>query len=443
MKCKLFLVGLVSTIISFCFTSAVLAGTVTSEEEIAISTTGGGIKVKSDNGNTFSFGGRIQYDFDNFDGLYNTDFTDSKAGDDASESEFRRTRFNFQGTAGENWAYKMDILIDEGEAEINEAHIAYKGFGFADILIGRFKVGFSLAEMTSSKWINTIERPVTTEFGFLRGKPPFSLGLRGHTDSLFYQASIVDEDREDDDGKDVYSLAGRFGGHFDVAENSFVHLGASYALRDLDNEGGQTYRTRLGVHTADRITVADGTIFGVDEANQYGLEAAGVFGPFAIQAEYSAIDYDKGDELVAGTGLNANGDPVADVDVEGYYVQASYFLTGEQRSYKPDLGRFDKVKPKGLLGAWQLVAQYEDGEVDPDKTALALAGSPTQKSEYDLLTLGVNWYANQNAKFMLNYLDGDTDKFFSPAGDLLDGSTNPLVDETDGNAISFRAQYVF
>ena len=430
MRLKHFMIAATSAITLFSFSTAAFAGAVTSKENIAIKTTGGGIKIESDNGNSFQLSGRIMYDMDFFDGLYNSDFGagDDNLGDDASEAEFRRTRLEMKGSVAKNWGYKFVVDVDEGAAEIDTGYIAYKGFSFADILLGRFKAPFGLEELTSSKWITTIERSPTTELGFLNGKPSFQLGLKGHTDSLFWAASIIDEDNEDEAGKDEYSIAGRIGGHFGVGENSFVHLAAAYAIRDFGDVGNQRFRTRLGVHATDRVTVSDAERFGVDDADQLGLEAAGVFGPFSLQGEYRMVEYDEGDDV--GGGLNEAGQRVSDVDVDGYYIQASYFLTGDQRGYKGKDGKFDKVKPKGPRGAWELVAKYEDGEVDVDVLG--------DEAEYELLTLGVNWYANNNLKFMLNYLDADTDGFSSTAGDSLDD-----VSEEDGSAISLRAQYAF
>jgi len=428
-RLKQLLIGATSAIAIASVSTTAFAGAVTSKEEIAVSTTGGGIKIKSDNGNSFQLGGRIMYDMDFYDGLYNSDFgaTANELGDSASEAEFRRTRLEMKGSSGKSWAYKFVVDIDEGDAEIDTGYIAYKGLSFADIVLGRFKAPFGLEELTSSKWISTIERSPTTEMGFLSGKPSFQLGLKGHTDSLFWGASIIDEDNEDSDNKDAYSLAGRIGGHFGIGENSFAHLAVSYATRDFGDDGENRFRSRLGVHTTDRVTAGR---IGVDDADQFGLEAATVFGPFSLQGEYRMADFDAGDESAPGSGVNNNGRTVSDVDLEGFYVQASYFLTGDTRGYKGKDGKFDKVKPKGTAGAWELVAKYEDGEVDVDAFA--------DESEYELLTLGVNWYANNNLKFMLNYLDADTDNFTSPNGDLLD-----VVGEEDGSAISLRAQYAF
>ena len=39
----------------------------TDGETVTLSTTGGGFKLKSDNGNTFQFGGRLMLDYDTFD----------------------------------------------------------------------------------------------------------------------------------------------------------------------------------------------------------------------------------------------------------------------------------------------------------------------------------------------------------------------------------------
>ena len=413
-------IGLVSAVTFLGLNSAVFAGAVTSKEEIAISTTGGGIKVKSNNGNYFAFHGRFQYDYDYFDGAYNSDFTDDRLGNGGSESEFRRTRYEAEGGVGNNWEYNLTIDVDEGDAEIQTGFITYKGFSFADVLLGRFKVPFGLEELISSKWTTSIERSPITDFGFLTRQPSFQLALYGHTENLFWGASISDEDNEDDDGQDTYSLAGRVGSHISVGINSFIHLAASYALRDFGDSGALDFSSNLAVHTAEEITVAGGTEFGVDDADQFGLEAVGVFGPLILQGEYRGVEFDENDGLA-----NAS-----DVDVDGYYVQASYFLTGDSRVYKSDIGAFDKVNPKKATGAWEIFAKYEDSEVDVD-----IAGD---EAEYSIFTLGVNWYANSNVKLSLNYLDTDTDNFTSAAGESLDATG-----EDDGDAVSFRAQYAF
>ena len=93
----------------------------------------------------------------------------------------------------------IDIEGNEGGgAEIDTAYLAYKGLGLGKLMVGRFKAPFGLEELTSSKWINTIERSPTPELGFLSGKPSFQAALHGHGGPLFWQLAVIDEDQEDD-----------------------------------------------------------------------------------------------------------------------------------------------------------------------------------------------------------------------------------------------------
>src|SRR6185295_7409221 len=105
-----------------------------------------------------------------------------------------------------------------------------------------------------------------------------------------------------------------------------------------------------------------------------GLEAAVVLGPFSLTGEYSlaSIDGDTG----------SPNDP----NFSGYYLQASYFLTGESRGYK---------KAQGCFGAWELAARI---------SSLDLTDDGIDGGQLDDLSLGVNWYLNPNTRVMLDYI---------------------------------------
>ena len=437
MRYKLFLLGLASSITFFGFNSAVFAGAVTSKEELAISTTGGGIKVKSDHGNTFQFGGLIQYDFDSYDGLYNANPTPadiSNRGDSANESEWRRTRLTAKGSKGKHWAYLFTVDIDDAadEASIDEAWIKYAGLSNVDLIVGRLKAPFSLEELTSDKWVSTVERAAIYEVGnFLTGKPDFQVAAQGHWNNFSSQLHLIDEGEEDDDSSDAFSVAARIANRFLFGDQGnkthFAHIGAAYAVRDFGNMGSSMdFRSRLAVHTiGDRPTAGNDVV--VEDADQFGLEGAYVNGPFSLQAEYLRADFDRESSSLAG----------ADVEVDGFYVVATYMLTGESRGYISSTSNFDKPKPKGPMGAWEAVVKYEDGEVDIDT-------NPLGDAEYDITTLGVNWYPNTNLRFSLNYLMTDADNFqFGDDGGGLGNPTLESLGEDDGDAVSFRAQYVF
>ena len=435
MRLKQILIGATSALALTSLSSAAFAGAVTSKEEIAVSTTGGGIKIESDNGNTFQFGGVIQYDFDNYDGLYNAGTADpADIGDSGNESEWRRTRLTAKGTKGENWGYKLTVDIDDDaeEASVDEAWVKYAGLNNVDLIVGRLKAPFGLEELVSDKYISTIERSAIYEVGnFLSGKPDFAFAAQGSWNNFSGQVHLIDEGEEDDDSSDSFSIAARIANRilFGTQENKphFAHFGAAYAVRDFGNAGSaMDFRSRLAVHTiGDRPTAGNDVV--VEDADQFGLEAAYINGPLSLQSEYLMADFDGESSSVAGS----------DVDVDGFYVAATYTLTGESRGYKSSTNKFDKIKPKNNLGAWELVAKYENGEIDIDN-------NPNGDAEYDVLTLGVNWYPNTNVRFSLNYLMTDTDNFqFGGSGGGLGNPTLESLGEDDGDAISFRTQYVF
>ena len=80
---------------------------------------------------------------------------------------------------------------------------------------------------------------------------------------------------------------------------------------------------------ADRLV--DTGAVDASDVNRYGLEGAGVYGPFSLQAEYLRGDVHREDA----------GNP--DVDFDGWYVMGSWVMTGESR-------RYDAPKERG--GRW-------------------------------------------------------------------------------------------
>ena len=135
----------------------------------------------------------------------------------------------------------------------------------------------------------------------------------------------------------------------------------------------------------------------VDNTSVLGLEAALKLGSFSVQSEWVQADVDAPD----------GG------DLDGYYVQAGYVLTGESRTYDPKVGAVKGVSPgtkfmeEGGRGAWEAVLRWSN----LDFSDLA------DDQEIDTLTLGLNWYLNKYERATLNYsnaeLDGDSVDVFA------------------------------
>jgi len=373
-----------------------------SGEDIMLSTTGGGIKIKSSNGNAFQFGGRLMLDYD---------FYDFDGNPEGSDGEWRRARITAKGTVKKDWHYGFTLNIDDqdDEADINTAYIKYSGFKPLDLTFGKFKEPFGLERLTSSKWITTIERSMILDVvNEGHGQPYLGgamiSGYHAEMGNLNWALGVFDDGREDGDGDDNYAVTGRVAAAPQFGNDSFMHLAFAFSerARESDLYG---VRTRFGVHTNDGARTTLGEIIGND-ATQWGLEGAFVTGPFSLQAEYVDLEVDGAD------GSN-------DLEADGYYLQGAWTVTGEPRSYKKKGAYFDKVKPKSAIGAWEWVVRFDAIDVE--------VGNVDNDAEQWLL--GVNWYANSNVKFMLNYIDAEADL--------------EHADDVDGEALTLRAQYAF
>ena len=149
-----------------------------------------------------------------------------------------------------------------------------------------------------------------------------------------------------------------------------------------------------------------------DKIDTYALELAGKMGAFYGQAEYATSTYSE-------AGGVADGED--DADLNSWYVQATWMITGETKPYDIKKGVFKSPKPIAPTGAWEAKVRYdfiELKEVTPDREAEQLA-------------VGVTWYINPSVRFLAEYISGERK-------DDADG-----VDPFKLDIISTRLQFAF
>lgn len=404
------------------------AGTVTTDGADIVIKTKGGFEAKTTDGEySFKIGGRVQMDYNSYDGVTNAGASDP--GSTGSDFFFRRARLAVKGHAGD-WKYGLSYNLgaDGIESGVDQLKVTYTGFGkMFNITAGQQKEDFGLEDTGSSKWITAIERSLVAN-AFDTGN---NIGIKAHgsNDMLTYSLGVYKEGSDND--RDLESaVTGRLVVRPIYSKESVLHLGAGFTQRNADSEasvdggdfvgGFDDFDSRLGVrggsdggatkYAPKFASSADDS----DESSIYNLEVAYSSGPLHIMAEYY-----KG-ELEAPETIPASDD----LEVDGYYVQAAWILTGESRKYKTSSASFDKVKPKGDKGAWEIFARIDHMSAD-DGTNINLVGG----DDADVLTLGVNWYATPNVKMSLNYINAETDE--------------EINGEDDGDAIAARLQYAF
>ncbi|HMO66766.1 MAG TPA: porin, partial [Verrucomicrobiota bacterium] len=177
-----------------------------------------------------------------------------------------------------------------------------------------------------------------------------------------------------------------------------LHLGLGGTLL-YAADSAVRYQSRPESHLAPLVVdtgdlAADGSYAG-------SVEAAWVAGPLCLQAEHVHVW--------------VQGASAPDADFGGFYLAASWFLTGESRPYDRQQGVFTRVIPKrnfdprrGGWGAWELAARVS--HVDLNDTG-ARGGRLT------MLLAGVNWHLHPHVKWRFNYGFGQVGGR-SPEGDL-------------------------
>ncbi|MEX6504191.1 OprO/OprP family phosphate-selective porin [Pseudomonas zhanjiangensis] len=414
--------GFAASALTLAVSAQAFAGTVTTDgTDIVIKTKGGLEVATTDKSFGFKLGGRLQADFDSFDGLYTAN------GNRGDEPYFRRAYIELSGVAYQDFKYALnvDFAADNGNSKVDEASIAYTGFSPLTLKVGRFDPDFGLEKATSSKWITTIERSAIYDLADWVNDKSDGMGVQvsGMTAGMVYGSAGYfhreGTENEDADGQSNggFNLRGVIA---PMAEpGNVLHFGLNYAQREVEDFDGRV-RSRMNVrgmtengkNKQDRIIFAPGVAGQFDGDSAWGAEFAYAMGPFSVQSEYLVRDIDA-----------KSGSARGDREATGYNVQLAYTLTGEARGYKLDGAKFDAIKPTNKqTGAWELVYRYDNLQAEE---------SGFTDTEGKLHTLGVNWYANESVKVAANYIKAKVDNTSNANGD------------DDGDAISLRVQYVF
>ena len=347
--------------------------------------------------------GQVLMDMDYYESFWD------KNGDSSNTSvELRNGRIQFTYDFPAGWEAKLQVNAEGdssgSDVDLGSTYIRYTNWKIADITLGKIKEPLGMERNTRSSRVVTIEDSMmTTSF-----TPRKNWGIRLNDATkrrTWSLAATVEEDN--DDGDDGYkedepiAVTGRFTFAPIHAEEQTLQFGISGSWRDW-NENTFQIKNRAEVSSADRVVRS--AEFAADNQTVIGLEAAWSRNSLLLQAEYMATRVEE----VEGPDWN----------YAGYYVTASYILTGEHRKLRK--GKLGAVKPIGDSGAWELESRYS--YVNLRDRGLG--------AEASITTLGVNYYYGDDIKLMLAYLYPDI------AGSV-------TSDDAGGHAISARVQILF
>ncbi|MGQ0585674.1 MAG: OprO/OprP family phosphate-selective porin [Gammaproteobacteria bacterium] len=399
--------------------------------------TKGGLTLKTDDGRfEMKVGGRLHLDG------YMWDESDVTQGATVGGIFFRRTYLSVTGKLyGWKYKYENDFAAGSSPTSIREMWMSTELFGSDELILGQHKPFRGMEELTSSNEVLFMERPFATASGMynsIRCVAPAapaaspnanttttatapcgatttvtttadnSTSVRGGSGDLsasrqfqtgvFYKlpftkgmwaASLYNMHPAGGFQNNSYGYNTRLIFQPLLEEKTVLHLGVSASLDKADD--GTRLRSSVayaGRSSGNQVTgPASQTIAttGTDGQQQtVALEAAFSAGPFYVQGELATATF----EDAGGVGV--------DQDVQTYYLQAAWVMTGETKPYKADRGAYGAPKPAGERGAWELKARLD-----------TIENKDIVDREVTTTSVGVNWYANPNVRLMFDYTMGD------------------------------------
>ncbi len=319
----------------------------------------------------------------------------------------RRARIGLTGNFMRDWHWTLVGEFggsQDGVAQLNNAFIQYRGFKNTWIEAGYMDVPYTLDEQVGSNNILFMERATAQVLAadIAAGDNRSAIGFRTFGKNYWFGSyltgPVVGADHTQRSAVGVTARAV----FAPIRTDNFTFLVEGDYQRLITPQTNATLRMRdrIEVRLDPGVRLLDtGVMNEVQGADVYSAGFAGALNAFYLQGEYFNYRIERS---VGG-----------DADFDGAYIQASYALTGESRRYSESNGAFGGINPKRPFligtdgwGAWEVAARYSYASLnDFDATAIIRGG--VQRNT----TLGLNWYPNQNMRFMFNWIHGEVERF--------------------------------
>ena len=342
-------------------------------------------------------GGKINYDLGNInaDEELQAAFPDF----DGFHNDFRRLSVSLFGHAWDLLEFKFEVDFANVK-DIKDQWLRFtKGTILPHFTFGYMKEPFSLEMLTSSTYLTFMEDTLPTKsfapfrnFGVTAAgswqekRMTWAGGFFLDTGSY----SSIGDSQDQISNANGYNLTGRITGLpiYRDEGRKLVHLGLSYLYRfrnDAKDDPTAQDRSRPESRLTDDRLV-DTSKFYDQGQSLVSLETAWMNGPLSIQGEYFHNFVNSHSSL----------------DFNGWYLQGSWILTGENRKYQPEGGIFAGVSPdkefrlgEGGWGALELALRLSRVDLN-DKF---IEGGKERN-----FTVGLNWYLRRKIRFMVNYV---------------------------------------
>ncbi len=318
-------------------------------------------------------------------------------GESDDDTDVRRAFAHVAGVLFRQFEFKLQVNF-ANQFDVRDLYVGVVKVPFLSaVRVGYTMEPFGLERLGSSNDSTFMERALTTVF-----TPNRNTGVLLHRrfteNRRLYAAVGLFEDtvaRPDfgeifqDVGDGNLALTGRVTGLPVRSEDGrqLVHVGVAASYREPLDE---TLRFKARPESDLAQNYVDTGEFDAEDELRLGFEFGNVLGSFSLQSEFM-VDVVSDDD---------HGLDFDDRLFPAFYVQASYVLTGEHRSYREQIGAFGRVHPRNPFplegwGAWEVAARY---------SFLDLDSKDVDGGVLHDWTVGLNWYTNHYSRVMVNYV---------------------------------------
>ncbi len=332
----------------------------------------------------------------------------------------RRVRPIVEGTVWDKFNYRLMLDLASGNITgstannvniLDDAYVNARLWDQAQVQVGKYKSPVGLERLQSTADLFFVETGFATEL-----TPNYDLGAMVHNDyfntPIGYAVGIFDGaadnasgDADADEGKDLVGrlfLQPFLNKNTAWLKNLGFGVAGSYGLHNAP--GSPTaYKTpgQQTFFTYATNQVSGGTQYRIDPQAYY------FWGPFGVQGEWILSSQEFKHVPTAGAPAVA---PFQRFNNTAWQVEASYFLTGEENSFKATslkhVTPWHRFSPgDGGWGAFEVVARVQQLTLDENSFSgpvgtFATKGSAQQATAWGG---GLNWYLNENLKLNLDY----------------------------------------
>ncbi|MEW6666355.1 MAG: porin [Thermodesulfobacteriota bacterium] len=307
----------------------------------------------------------------------------------------RRARLDIRGVLENDWAYRLyGTLIGERNGILQEGWLEYRKYGEFRVRAGEIFEPFSLEAVYSARWTDFIERAMIVN----ALSPQEDIGIMAFgkvwQDQLVWALGLFNGQGRNRDAvvndKDITTR---------LVYKPFLHPESLPWLKDLHLGGSfSTGNNERDLSGSDFTTHAFTPFFDIqpgvsqdDRLTRWGLETEYLYGPFSLKAEYLSGHFQT----------VKSGNRFGDLDVDGFYLNLAYVLTGEAAPRDAPIKPSSVFDPSlGGWGAWQVAARYQALSTNRNLLNLRLARG-TDKAQS--VTVGLNWFPNRHIRFQFNF----------------------------------------